>query len=252
MWERVDSLADEINKVWLSTADRDNLRSLVNVLRNMQSSLRHWSKNNFGAMTGELDKLRRELEEVKARTVVSRADIHVITDRMDELLYHEEMMWLQRSRISWLKEGDRNTGFFHRQARWWARKNKIRILKKVDGTWSESPQGMKEMALSFFGVLYYMDDEVVPDMVLDHIEPKVSESMNDDLCKVFSEKEISDAMFQMGPLKAPGPDGFLARFYQKRWGIVKDDIVVVVQKFFLDGVLPERLNDTTIVLIPKD
>jgi hypothetical protein len=121
---------------------------------------------------------------------------------MDELLYHEEMMWLQRSRISWLKEGDQNTGFFHRQARWRARKNKIRILKKVDGTWSGSPQGMKEMALSFFGVLYSMDDEVVPDMVLDHIEPKVSESMNDDLCKVFSEKEISDAMFQMGPLKS--------------------------------------------------
>jgi hypothetical protein len=35
--------------------------------------------------------------------------------KMDELLYREEMLWLRRSRITWLKEGDRNTNFFHRR-----------------------------------------------------------------------------------------------------------------------------------------
>jgi hypothetical protein len=53
---------------------------------------------------------------------------------MDEVLYREEMMWLQRSRISWLKEGGHNTRFFHMQAKWHARKNKIRKLNRVDGS----------------------------------------------------------------------------------------------------------------------
>lgn len=35
---------------------------------------------------------------------------------------------MQRSRISWLKEGDRNTKFFHNKAVWRARKNKIQQL----------------------------------------------------------------------------------------------------------------------------
>jgi hypothetical protein len=37
---------------------------------------------------------------------------------------------------------------------------------------------------------------------------KVTHEMNVELVKEFSIKEISDAMFQMGPLKASGPDGF--------------------------------------------
>jgi hypothetical protein len=48
-------------------------------------------------MTGELNDLRKQLEEIKSRTVVCWADVHAITDHMDELLYREEMMWLQRS-----------------------------------------------------------------------------------------------------------------------------------------------------------
>ena len=46
---------------------------------------------------------------------VDRCEIWKATDRLNELLYREEMMWLQRSRVDWLKEGDRNTRFFFMQ-----------------------------------------------------------------------------------------------------------------------------------------
>jgi hypothetical protein len=69
--------------------------------------------------------------------------------------------------------------------------------------------------------------------------------MNDPLCASFTDEEISFALFQIGPTKAPGPDGF------PTWGTLKTYIIVVVWKFFEDGFMLDGINDTTIVLIPK-
>jgi hypothetical protein len=75
--------------------------------------------------------------------------------------------------------------------------------------------------------------------------------MNEDLCREFTVEEISTALFQIGPLKAPGPDGFPARFFQRNWELLKDDVVKAVKNFFDTGQMQEGVNETTIVPIPK-
>jgi hypothetical protein len=127
----------------------------------------------------------------------------------------------------------------------------IRCLKWIDSSFADAPHELHELTVGFFEDLYRVENNVHPELVLNQVEVKVTIAMNFDLCKEFSKKEISDEMFQMGHLKVPGPDGFPARFYQRHWGIVKEDVVAATRKFFLDGVMPEGINDTAIVLIPK-
>jgi hypothetical protein len=170
---------------------------------------------------------------------------------MNELLYKEEMLWVQRSRISWLKEGDRNTKFFHQKAVWRARRNKIKKLKDDDGVWNEAPSDMERMATSYFKELFTRDPSLNSDALVDLIQEKVTPEMNLDLCKDFTDDEIGDALFQIGPLKAPGVDGFPARFYQRNWGELKAEVINGVKLFFSTGHLPEGVNETAIVLIPK-
>lgn len=87
MWERLESLANEIKEAWYSTPDREGLGGVMATLNRVQRSLHSWSKKHFGSVSTELEQLRTQLEEVKLDPNHSRADVRVITDQMDELLY---------------------------------------------------------------------------------------------------------------------------------------------------------------------
>ena len=171
-----------------------NLLELSSKLKSMMGSLRQWSKEHFGFVTKELEQAKTELEQLLMQDPVgNQVAIKHIQYKMDELLYREEMMWLQRSRISWLREGDRNTNFFHRKAAWRAKKNKIRRLKAEDGRYIENKKEMEEMATTFFKNLYTREETICPEPLLDMIQNSVNGNMNEALCKPFTDDEISYA-----------------------------------------------------------
>lgn len=87
--------------------------------------------------------------------------------------------------------------------------------------------------------------------VLTSVEPCVTNDMNDVLSQPFCKEEIFDALQQMAPQKAPGPDGLPALFYQKFWGKVGTDIVNVVLEILNGGDLEVEWNQTQITLVPK-
>lgn len=212
--------------------------------------LQQWKREKFGYVLRDIEKLREELETLN-RTSADHNTIRGKMAQLDELLYREEMMWLQRSRLTWLKEGERNTKYLHRRAVWRARRNLIQRLRKDDGSWCSVPTDMERMAASYFKEVYTKDPTLTPEVVLDCINTKVTDVMNESLDAPFTEKEISDALFQIGPLKASGPDGFPARFIQRNWLVFKEEVIAAVLEFFRTGVMTVGVNETAIVLIPK-
>lgn len=79
----------------------------------------------------------------------------------------------------------------------------------------------------------------------------VSDSTNERLVAPLSSEEIKQTVFRMHPDKSSGPDGMNLAFYQNFWHIVGTDVIRNCQCWFELGSLPDGLNDTTIVLIPK-
>lgn len=183
----------------------------------MRDVLGRWAQKEFNSVLNTIKSLRAELQKLRLQPRSRESDdrIKKTESELDEWLLREEIMWRQRSRISWLREGDKNTEFFHRQATWRRKKNKIEKLKRVDGSWAESTKEIHKEINSFFKDLYKKEEDVNPQNLIDLIPRRVKDYMNEALTKPFSDSEVSDALFQIGPLKSPGPDGFPARFFQR-------------------------------------
>ena len=79
----------------------------------------------------------------------------------------------------------------------------------------------------------------------------MTREMNEGLLAPFSYEEAKKSLFQIGDLKAPGPDGLHVVFYKRFSEILEDDLVNEVLNAINMKKIPEGWNDTTIVLIPK-
>lgn len=60
-----------------------------------------------------------------------------------------------------------------------------------------------------------------------------------------------ESLKAIGNLKGPRPDGLPALFYKEFWEIVGDKVVSGILNVLRGGPMPDKWNETTVVLIPK-
>ncbi|XP_061993946.1 uncharacterized protein LOC133711884 [Rosa rugosa] len=191
-------------------------------------ALDKWQKNAFRARQQSMLGIRTRLEELidAEACVVIQDEKKDLMSRLQTLLSQEEAFWRQRSKVTWLKEGDRNTGYFHRKTANRKRKNLIHGL-------------------------YDEDDYEAMETTISAIHPCVTPVMNAQLCSPYSGEEIKRALFEMYPTKSPGPDGMPPLFFQHYWETIGEEVTAAVQSFLHTGQILKKINFTHICLIPK-
>nr|GEX03912.1 RNA-directed DNA polymerase, eukaryota [Tanacetum cinerariifolium] len=157
---------------------------------------------------------------------------------------------MQKAKIKWAIEGDKNSKFFHGIIN---RKRANLAIKGVmeDGEWVDDPYRVKEEFRLHFanrfrtpGVTRYKLNYTFPNKLsLDQLG--ILESM-------VSKDEVRDAVWGYGENKSPGPDGFSFEFFRKFWDIVCSDLFEAVKWFFDYSSFPRGCNSSFIALILKN
>ncbi|KAL0438636.1 UNVERIFIED_CONTAM: hypothetical protein Slati_2346600 [Sesamum latifolium] len=81
--------------------------------------------------------------ENRSRALKERAEL-------TKLIIHEEIFWKQHNKDLWLKEGYRNSSFFHAKASHRHKTNSIRWLRTLVGSLTELVEGVKRCILEYF------------------------------------------------------------------------------------------------------
>ncbi|KAL6318412.1 hypothetical protein AAG906_041175 [Vitis piasezkii] len=141
----------------------------------------------------------------------------------------EEIHWRQLSRELWLREGDRNTGYFHRMATAHRRRNSMDRIK-INGIWLSEEQEVRTGIADAFKQLLTEDSEWKADIGGLNLN-QISQQEAEILEFPFSEDEVHSALMDMNGDKAPSPDGFTVAFWQCCWEFVKEEVLEMFKEF---------------------
>ena len=80
------------------------------------------------------------------------------------------------------------------------------------------PSSIELVIVSYFPNLFSAKSTLEMDLALDCVQLRVTDMINEQLCILYTKVEIEQALSNMHPHKAPGPDSFNAFFFSEVLG----------------------------------
>jgi hypothetical protein len=218
----------------------------------LNSDLRKWNKEVFGHVQVRIAEFPRNIEKIQLEdptegNVMEEAKLQA---GMNSWLSQNELMWRQKSCETWLKDGDRNSKFFHISTVVRRRRDFIDAIRGDDSEWIVKVSEIREFVVGKFQEMFTAE-EIGSNELEDIIALSITAEENSLLCQVPTPTKIKNVLFGMQSLKSSGSDGLPPLFYKKYWKVVGHSVIKAVHNFFISGKMLKEVNHSYIVLIPK-
>ncbi|XP_050245813.1 uncharacterized protein LOC126693715 [Quercus robur] len=126
MWTKRDDCKEVIDAAWNSGTLAITPDGIASNLQRCAAALSTWNQNVVGNITKKIQEKKRALSSLSIDDRGNKgAEVNRLRREINDLLDSEEIIWRQRSKTHWYKEGDRNTKFFHAHASERRKKNTI-------------------------------------------------------------------------------------------------------------------------------
>nr|GFA23245.1 hypothetical protein [Tanacetum cinerariifolium] len=218
---------DVVRNAWMAHISGFFMFRVVKKLKGLKKHIRKlmYYKGNLHAnvirLREELDKVQTDLDSDSSNFSLREKEAMTVAD-FNEALLMEEKFLKQKAKITWLKEGDSNTAYFHKVVKSHVSRSRIDVVTDAYGNVHKST----EVAKAF----------------IDHYEislgqPGNTSDFNTDnlFLTTLDESEAFNMVHDISSQE----------------DIIGVDVIKAVREFFTNGRLLKELNHTIITLIPK-
>eukprot|EP00253_Pinus_taeda_P004728 PITA_04728 len=170
-------------------------------LKHIKLRLKEWNKTEFGNIFVETKSIEDKMQELNQGLITNGFD-KLGSDQAtkhhqdwENLCKQEEIFWRQKSRVQWLKEGEKNTRFFHGSTMANRAHNRISSIKDGEGNLLNSHEDIEAVLVQHFrGIAKekISDREHFIKDLTRHILRLVSREDNFNLNRLVTEEEVSE------------------------------------------------------------
>ncbi|GAA0185169.1 hypothetical protein LIER_32457 [Lithospermum erythrorhizon] len=203
----------------LITPNASSAFRLILNLKSFKRVVKQWNRDRVGNIFQQIKDIQYHLSRAQNNPSLSSSNFsdHNLISQLDLLLKFEEIYWRQRSKLTAISEGDKNTKFFHAHVRHKVKINNILEILDSDHNLITDEAEIRAHCRSYYFDLFNPTPSLSQDHSnglptafesLKHISNKLSPSQISCLAAPFEPEEVKSALFQMPDLKSPDPDGF--------------------------------------------
>ena len=244
-WLKESDFQDYARNAWNSSKNK----SFSNRTKHLAGTLKFWCRKKK-PLQDELANLEEQIKEIQMRPVEeqdhNKEDL--LATRYEQTLTKLTESYMQRAKKHWIKDGDRNTAFFHKAIIKRRKRNSIASIKDENNIVQHMPDKISNTFISYFKSIFSSANANNGRPFLSTHMPQDSDEYT---YTIPDEEEVLSTIKEMRRNASPGPDGFNVEFYIATWEWIGKDVTDLVRNFFQTGIMPTHINDTHIALIPK-
>ncbi|GJV71495.1 RNA-directed DNA polymerase, eukaryota, reverse transcriptase zinc-binding domain protein [Tanacetum coccineum] len=199
---------------------------------------------------------KEKLQEIQRKVDLNPHDADlknkkaVILKEYNTVRRDKEKLLMQKAKIDWLTDGDRNNKYFNTVLKGRAHRSRIEAVNNENGERFEGDRVADQFVQHFKNFLG--KSVAVQSIELESLNCNfVGEDDAKNMVRAVSDVEIKDALYDICDNKAPGPDGYSSKFYKKAWSVVGTEVCEAVKEFFKNGKMLGEVNVTLITLVSK-
>ena len=202
MWCKEDNFSEIISYAWERMGNKESINEVAEAIDKLGKEPKGWNKQVFGNVNVQLKEATKKMERLAVQnpTAENLAQLNNQKKLVNDLLQRQEIMWRQRSRVEWLKEGDHNTKIFHGRATMRRNKNRIFRLKNSEGEWISNREELENLARIYFMDLFSTSHPNRINEAIEAVNNRIEHEAAAFLDLPFTSMEVKEALFQMGLL----------------------------------------------------
>uniref|UniRef100_A0A2N9EK22 CCHC-type domain-containing protein n=1 Tax=Fagus sylvatica TaxID=28930 RepID=A0A2N9EK22_FAGSY len=174
IWMTDGGCEETITKAWEMSKPGTRMFKVWHKLKECKKQLGEWSRKSFGNIKKQIEILQQRIKQAESLAIQDRVHANI-----------------------------------NGRATQRRRRNSVSKLCDERGSWHESNEEIAELMIEYYTTLFTTSNPTHLAEATSEVQKVVTLEMNNNLTREFRAEEVEQAIQQMAPSKAPGPDGRL-------------------------------------------